>query len=201
LNQIEPSEKQIKTTDPTGIISWNLSRRLRRGAILPTTCEAFARFLVVDCVRVLLAAHRARVIAKESPRTVDPDNDKNPVIALREIAEATLHANDMREGLIHSMQENVEVDEPDAAAAPLLPATLRPRLGRDDRSIDSKIDTITEDALLRAMKSLLPEEPSVTGEKDRSRASRQFGYSSENDGTYAATTNASAPSAMAEGSG
>jgi DNA-directed RNA polymerase subunit omega len=148
-----------------------------------------ARITVEDCIDkvpnrfelVLLAAHRARVIAKGSAPTLDPDNDKNSVVALREIAEATIPANDMREGLIDSMQENVEVDEPEVAAAPLLPATLRPRLGRDDPSIDTKIDTMTEEALLRAMKSLLPEEPSVTGEKDRSRASRQFGYSGENE--------------------
>jgi DNA-directed RNA polymerase subunit omega len=148
-----------------------------------------ARITVEDCIDkvpnrfelVLLAAHRARTIAKGSPRTVDADNDKDSVIALREIADASLPANDMREGFIHSMQANVEVDEPEAAAAPMLPATLRPRLGRDDQSIDTTIDTLTEDALLRALTSTVPEEPSVSGEKDRSRASRLFGHSIENE--------------------
>ena len=91
---------------------------------------------------------------------------------MQEIAEKTLPANDMREGLIHSMQENVEVDEPEAAAAPILPSDLRPTLGRDDPSLDTKIETMSEDALLRGMKSLVPEVPSVT--PDNARSSRAF---------------------------
>ena len=66
------------------------------------------------------------------------NNDKNPVIALREIADKTLPPDDLREALIHSIQKNVEVDEPEAAAAPLLPPDRRsPMLGRDDQSSDS----------------------------------------------------------------
>jgi DNA-directed RNA polymerase subunit omega (EC 2.7.7.6) len=86
-----------------------------------------ARVTVEDCVDkvpnrfelVLLAAHRARAIASGSPITVEPENDKNPVIALREIAEQTVPADDMRESLIHSLQKNVEVDEPEALSAPV----------------------------------------------------------------------------------
>ena len=97
-----------------------------------------ARVTVEDCVDkvpnrfelVLLAAHRARSIANGSQVTVDPDNDKNPVIALREIADQTIPPDDMREGLIHSIQKNVEVDEPEAAAAPSLPQDRRPREAR-----------------------------------------------------------------------
>ena len=63
---------------------------------------------------MLLAAHRARSIANGSAITIDPENDKNPVIALREIAERTVPPEDMRESLIHSIQKNVEVDEPEA---------------------------------------------------------------------------------------
>ena len=51
---------------------------------------------------MLLAAHRARAISNGSPITVERENDKNPVIALREIADETVPADDMREGLIHS---------------------------------------------------------------------------------------------------
>ena len=69
-----------------------------------------ARVTVEDCVDkipnrfelALIAAHRARMLASGSLPTVEPDNDKNPVIALREIAELTISAADMREGLIHS---------------------------------------------------------------------------------------------------
>ena len=125
-----------------------------------------ARVTVEDCVDkvanrfdlVLLAAHRARTIAKGSAITVEPENDKNAVIALREIAEKTLPPDDLREGLIDSMQHNVEIDEPEAVAAPMLPPSVRITLGRDNHSQDQTVDMMTEDALLRAMKALVPEE-------------------------------------------
>ena len=102
-------------------------------------------------------------IANGSQITIDPENDKNPVIALREIAEKTIPPDDMREGLIHSIQKNVEVDEPEAAAAPSLPVERRPVLGRDDQSSDTVVDVITEEQLLRGMESLTPTEPSANG--------------------------------------
>ena len=131
-----------------------------------------ARVTVEDCVDkvpnrfelVLLAAHRARSIANGSAITIDPDNDKNPVIALREIAERTIPPEDMRESLIHSIQKNVEVDEPEAAAAPSLPQERRsPVLGRDDQSSDTEVDVLTEEQLLRGLESMTPSEPSSTG--------------------------------------
>jgi DNA-directed RNA polymerase subunit omega len=129
-----------------------------------------ARVTVEDCVDkvpnrfelVLLAAHRARSIANGSPITIDQENDKNPVVALREIAEKTLPPDDLREGLIHSIQKNVEVDEPEAEAAPILTSDRRgPLLGRDDQSADSVVDVMTEEQLLRGMESLTPTEPSA----------------------------------------
>ena len=130
-----------------------------------------ARVTVEDCVDkvpnrfelVLLAAHRARAIANGSHVTVEPENDKNPVIALREIAEKTVAPDDMREGLIHSIQKNVEVDEPEPGAAPMLPQDRRPTLGRDDQSSDTVVDVITEEQLLRGMESMTPTEPSANG--------------------------------------
>ena len=99
-------------------------------------------------------------VAKGSAATVEPSNDKNTVIALREIAEKVISANDMREGFILSLQGNAEVDEPEPAAAPALPPAFQPsRLGRDDPSLDPQIDVMTEDALLRALKSQIPQEP------------------------------------------
>ena len=68
----------------------------------------------------------------------------------------------MREGLIHSIQKNVEVDEPEAAAAPSLPVERRPVLGRDDQSTDTVVDVITEEQL-RGMEGLTPTEPSANG--------------------------------------
>ena len=131
-----------------------------------------ARVTVEDCVDkipnrfeiVLLAAHRARAIANGSAITIDPDKDKNPVIALREIAERTIPAEDLREGLIHSIQNNVEVDEPEAAAAPVITHDRRsPILGRDDQSNDSHVDSLTEEQLLRGLESMTPSEPSSNG--------------------------------------
>jgi DNA-directed RNA polymerase subunit omega len=140
-----------------------------------------ARVTVEDCVDkvenrfelVLLAAHRARAISGGSAVTIDPDKDKNPVIALREIAEQSVQTEDMREGLVHSLQKNVEVDEPEAAAAPVMQTERRlPMLGRDDMSTDTVVDVLTEEQLLRGLESMTPTEPSAmigNSSRDRSR--------------------------------
>ena len=129
-----------------------------------------ARVTVEDCVDkvdnrfelVLLAAHRARSIANGSHISVERENDKNPVVALREIAEQTITPDDMREGLIHSIQKNVEVDEPEEGAAPVLISERRgPMLGRDSQESDTVVDVLTEEQLLRGMESLTPTEPSA----------------------------------------
>jgi DNA-directed RNA polymerase subunit omega len=130
-----------------------------------------ARVTVEDCVDkvpnrfelVLLSAHRARSIASGAHITVEPENDKNPVIALREIADKTIPPEDLREGLIHSIQKNVEVDEPEKVAAPQLPQDRRPVLARDDQTSDTQVDLMTEEQLLRGMESLTPTEPSANG--------------------------------------
>ena len=78
-----------------------------------------ARVTVEDCVDkvenrfelILVASHRARMISSGSKITVERDNDKNPVVALREIAETTVSPGDLKEDLIHSLQKYVEVDE------------------------------------------------------------------------------------------
>ena len=80
-----------------------------------------ARVTVEDCVDkvpnrfelVLLATQRARQISSGSPALVERNNDKNPVIALRELAEEELTAETLHESLIHGLQKNVEVDEPE----------------------------------------------------------------------------------------
>jgi DNA-directed RNA polymerase subunit omega len=131
-----------------------------------------ARVTVEDCVDklpnrfelVLVAAHRARALAQGAGITVERENDKDAVVALREIAEQTISAGDMREGLIHSIQNQVEIDEPEAVAAPLLPQQMRQTLGRDSPGIDLVVDTMTEDELLRGLEKLTPEEPSIKGE-------------------------------------
>jgi DNA-directed RNA polymerase subunit omega len=131
-----------------------------------------ARVTVEDCVDkvpnrfelVLLAAHRARSISAGSPITVERENDKNPVVALREIADRTISPEDMKEDLIHSMQSFVEVDEPEPEAAPLLPSSAdRPVFGRDDMSSDLVIDRMTEEELLRGLERTLPSDQQQGG--------------------------------------
>jgi DNA-directed RNA polymerase subunit omega len=78
---------------------------------------------VEDCVikvpnrfdLVLLAAQRAREIASGAPLTVERDDDKNPVIALREVAEETIALDHLRDSLVRGMQKHVEMDEPEEA--------------------------------------------------------------------------------------
>ncbi|MEO5373053.1 MAG: DNA-directed RNA polymerase subunit omega [Alphaproteobacteria bacterium] len=80
-----------------------------------------ARVTVEDCIvrlpnrfeLVLIAAQRAREISAGTPLTVDRDNDKNPVVALREIAECTVSVDVLRNSLIQGMQKHVEHDEPE----------------------------------------------------------------------------------------
>jgi len=80
-----------------------------------------ARVTVEDCVTkvsnrfdlVLYAAHRARQIASGAELLVDRDNDKNPVVSLREIAEDHVNPDVMKEEIIHASQKYVEVDEPE----------------------------------------------------------------------------------------
>ena len=108
-----------------------------------------ARVTVEDCVDkvpnrfelVMLAAHRARALAAGSPLTVDRDNDKNPVVALREIAEETLTADQLREAAIESFQRQIEVDEPEEDVMTLLP-------GGGDAPVE---DDMSEERLLRAL--------------------------------------------------
>jgi DNA-directed RNA polymerase subunit omega len=81
-----------------------------------------ARVTVEDCVDkvpnrfelVLLASQRARQISGGAELTIERDRDKNPVVALREIAEVTVKPNDLEESLINSLQR-VQVDEDDVA--------------------------------------------------------------------------------------
>jgi DNA-directed RNA polymerase subunit omega len=80
-----------------------------------------ARVTVEDCVLkvpnrfdlVMVAAQRSRDISAGSPLTVERDNDKNPVIALREIAEETVSIEELSDALIQGMQRHVEIDEPE----------------------------------------------------------------------------------------
>jgi DNA-directed RNA polymerase subunit omega len=117
-----------------------------------------ARVTVEDCVDkvenrfelVLIASHRARMIAAGAPTMVDRDNDKNPVIALREVAESALVPEDLKEDFIQSLQKQVEVDEPEAETVPALSSTL------DGFDAVGEFDRMTEEDLLRGLEDLVP---------------------------------------------
>jgi DNA-directed RNA polymerase subunit omega len=109
-----------------------------------------ARVTVEDCIDkvdnrfdlVLLAAHRARMISSGSQLTVDRDNDKNPVVSLREIAESTISPEDLREEL-----------EPDTV----------PLIGSAGASVDADdtevaVERMTEEELLKGLEGLAPPE-------------------------------------------
>jgi len=124
-----------------------------------------ARVTVEDCVDkisnrfdlVLLASHRARLISQGAQITIDRDNDKNPVVALREIADETLSPGDLREDLIHSLQKHVEVDEPEAPATPI---AAEATVAVEDEAEDDKIafDRMSEEELLAGIEGLVPPE-------------------------------------------
>ena len=111
-----------------------------------------ARVTVEDCVQkvqnrfdlVMLAAHRARALADGAPLTVDRDNDKNPVVALREIADATLGVEELSEQTIAGYQRHIEVDEPEEDNMALL-------MGAAEGSPMSAVDDLDEEKLLRAL--------------------------------------------------
>ena len=80
-----------------------------------------ARVTVEDCIEkianrfdlVMVAARRSRDVASGAEITIDIDNDKNPVVALREIAEEKIPVEDIQESLVKGLQRHVEIDEPD----------------------------------------------------------------------------------------
>jgi DNA-directed RNA polymerase subunit omega len=122
-----------------------------------------ARVTVEDCIDkvenrfdlVLLASHRARMVSSGAPITVERDNDKNPVVALREIADQTVSPDDLREELVHSLQKYVEVDEPEPSTVPLI-GTPGGTVDADDTEVT--VDRMTEEELLKGLEGLAPPE-------------------------------------------
>ena len=116
-----------------------------------------ARVTVEDCILkvpnrfrlVMMAAHRARMISVNSDLTVERDNDKNPVVALREIAEETIKLDDLQDSMVTILQDYSDPDEPveeesefDKAATPLGMPVLLPE---EDEAIVSFHDEALPD--------------------------------------------------------
>jgi DNA-directed RNA polymerase subunit omega len=113
---------------------------------------------------VLFAAHRARGMSAGAELLVERDNDKNPVVALREIADEKLVPDEVREDLIGSLQKQVDVDEPeeDVVAPVAAPSD-------DANSSQEEMTTMSEDDILTALQALenmAPKERSDGGRND-----------------------------------
>jgi DNA-directed RNA polymerase subunit omega len=129
-----------------------------------------ARVTVEDCVDkvenrfdlVLLAAHRARLISSGAELTIDRDRDKNPVVALREIADETILPGDLEEQLIHSLQKQVEVDEPEPDVVPMIPSPEAMAASSSDRGDTAdegmSFERMTEEELLAGLEGIVPPE-------------------------------------------
>jgi len=118
-----------------------------------------ARVTVEDCVLkvpnrfelVMMAAQRARDISSGASLTVDRDNDKNPVVALREIADETVSLDALGNALVVGLQKQSEQDEPEEDIvefdAPVMPAAADQMLVEEDAlaEADEEEDDLDED--------------------------------------------------------
>ncbi|MBA4099495.1 MAG: DNA-directed RNA polymerase subunit omega [Rhodospirillum sp.] len=123
-----------------------------------------ARVTVEDCVLqvpnrfqlVMLAAQRAREISAGGQLTIDRDNDKNPVVALREIADTTVNLDSLADSLVKGLQRQVEQDEPEeegagfgAGAGDLLAEMQQAQISKEEaEDSDLSIDGEFEDAAI-----------------------------------------------------
>jgi DNA-directed RNA polymerase subunit omega len=125
-----------------------------------------ARVTIEDCIDklpnrfelVLLAAHRARLVSQGAPLTIERDKDKDPVVALREIAGETINKDDLREEYIHAMQKHVEVDEPEEGEVPLIAQSGDMSMVDDSADADQPMEQMTEEELLRGLEGMPPAE-------------------------------------------
>ncbi len=126
-----------------------------------------ARVTIEDCIDklpnrfelVLLAAHRARLVSQGAPISVARDNDKDPVVALREIAAETVNKDDLKEEFIHAMQKHVEIDEPEPTEMPLLSQMSNEIIAPQESTEDAtEMEPMTEEELLRGLEGMPPAE-------------------------------------------
>jgi len=114
-----------------------------------------ARVTVEDCIEklpnrfelVMVAAQRARKIGSGSALTVDRDNDKNPVVALREIAEETVLIDDLKEDLIRGKQKIIAMDDDSAEVIDMMDGEQEwAHLSRDGADMAMDADDEDDDA-------------------------------------------------------
>jgi DNA-directed RNA polymerase subunit omega len=151
-----------------------------------------ARVTVEDCVvrvpnrfeLVLLAAQRAREITSGAPLSLDRDDDKNPVVALREIAEDTVALDHLQESLVRGMQKHVEMDEPEEA--PELEQTLfgiadptGPVISENEVDEEAVEEELEEDLLAVEEEEDLPE---LAEEEEEGAEEEEEGAEEEEEG-------------------
>ncbi|MCK5167871.1 MAG: DNA-directed RNA polymerase subunit omega [Rhodospirillaceae bacterium] len=110
-----------------------------------------ARVTVEDCVTkipnrfdlLMIAAQRARNISSGGEITVERDDDKNPVVALREIAEESISFADLEDGIITGLQRYVEVEEPEEDEMDLMQA-IHHDVVEDEAEIQAEIEEVEE---------------------------------------------------------
>ena len=126
-----------------------------------------ARITVEDCVikvpnrfdLVMLSAQRARDISAGAPLTVDRDNDKNPVVALREIADETVDLDHLRYELIHGLRRHVQIDDHSEEGDDVLPGFHSPAI--EDGSLSAPVDPMMEQTTTVAEAGSFADEPPV----------------------------------------
>ena len=135
-----------------------------------------ARVTVEDCVirvpdrfeLVMLASRRARAISAGEALLVDRDNDKNPVVALREIGDGKIDLDELHTSLIQGLQKHVEVDEPeeDNMAALMAGQEWSEAIGPDDKTELEGVEIITADAGEQMGTASANDEPKKDASKD-----------------------------------
>ena len=131
-----------------------------------------ARVTVEDCVLkvpnrfelVLLAAQRAREITAGGPLTLDRDDDKNPVVALREIAEETISLDHLKGSVVRGMQKHVEIDEPEEAHELEFEPTLFGVSPQSEVPVEEEVDFEADDAREEEEEAVVDEEDAIVEE-------------------------------------
>jgi len=137
-----------------------------------------ARITVEDCVErvpsrfelVMLAAQRARDVSAGATLSMDRDNDKNPVVALREIAGQTLDLDHLRYELIHGLRRHQELEGGDDEARAELEAESLPPPGLHESGLPPEVSYADHDDVVEAEDELAEAAPADAGEAEGTAA-------------------------------
>lgn len=139
-----------------------------------------ARVTVEDCVEivpnrfdlVMAAAQRAREISAGAPLTIERHNDRNPVIALREIADRTVDPDKLTETIVRNMQRHVEPDEPEEESIEMTALSLPDADVIGSRAAEEAED---DDIEIEAAEDAVDEEADLGGDEEEAVAAPEAG--------------------------